>query len=81
MNQKELLEKEERKYHHRNGMMHAYLVIATACSIISIFSINFLGITIACLILMIMCINDMVKLNIKCVANYKQKEEVKGGRR
>ena len=77
MNQKELLEEKERTYWHRNGMMHAYLVVAISCSIISIFYIMFLGITIACLILVMMCINKLARLNLKWTANYKLKEKSK----
>jgi len=77
MNQKELLYEEEKKYWHRNGMMKAYLVVATACSIISIFYVMFLGVTIACLILMMMCINECGKLNLKWTAEYNLKKEGK----
>lgn len=77
MNQKENLEEEVKKYYIKQGYLYAYLVIATACSFLILFYPVFIGVVIACLILIIMCLREMEKLNLKWTANYEQKQQGK----
>ncbi len=77
MNQKELLEKAVKDYHIKWGYLCAYLVIATACSLVAIFVPIFISLVVACLIFIIICIYEMERLNLKWTASYEEKQQGK----
>jgi len=88
MNQKELLEKEFADYNFYRGSIITFLVLAFLFSMISIFFVSFIllsfvfsELTFIFLCCMFFMLYKSGKLNLKWTANYKLKEEVKGGKK